>query len=281
MRKRDIKNTGKKNIQNIDDNFILVDKVESDAIIKTFKNQTEFVQFYIGNIDYVNTQLNDSEKKVLFVCAMEMNRNNCIKISSDFRQTLILRTEVNRNTVSKAINSLIEKEILIKIEPDKLDEIGRKKLGIALRENNIYLISPEIFGKGSARDILQVKEVIVKHYNWEENKYEKRVLKEFDYAGLNDIKDNPKSFKIKDVVAEYNDSGGKNVEISLEDYANHPDLFPDNAPKLISSLSDDTKLKSDYDKEIAEYMELKLGFEKELNKKMEELRKKFAKASEK
>ena len=87
-----------------DNSDYTLERVKNKAVVKKFKNRNEFVQFYIENIDYITYNLNDTEKKTLFRCVMDMNINNVLAITSDLRRSMAELLSVSQSTISRGIN---------------------------------------------------------------------------------------------------------------------------------------------------------------------------------
>lgn len=270
-----------KKLNNGNSNFT-IEKLKNRVTVKNFSNKPQFIQFYIENLDWVTTNLTQMEMKIFGRCVIEMGINNILRLSSDFRRGLETKLKVTASTVSKGISALIEKGVLIELNTNKMSDKELDVFDIDRGDRKLFLINPEIVGRGSIRDMTKMRQTVIQDFSFDELQYKKTVIGEMEYAGLDDVVKNSNLHRIKNINVEENESGGRDIEIVLEENTQlseeniQPNLFPDNAPKLLSNLSDSIELKSDYDKEIAEYIELKAGYEKELQKKVEELRKKFA-----
>lgn len=62
------------------------------------------------NLQFLATELENSEKTVLFLLMSNMNYKNIVNVNLDLRSEIIHKSKLHRNTVSRAINSLQEKD---------------------------------------------------------------------------------------------------------------------------------------------------------------------------
>lgn len=281
-----------KPVSNIDDK-LTIERVKSRFTIKKkFDNQPQFIQFYVENLDFVMSNFTQTEMKILGRCVQEMGINNIVRLTPDFRKSLESNLNISQSSVSKGINVLIEKKVLIELEPEKMSQDTLNFYNIGKKDKKLFLISPDIFGKASLRDMVRMREKVVKEFDFEQMEFVKRVDNEREYAGFDDIIKNPHKHTIKNITSSNNLSGGQNVEILLEENQ-QPNLFAENAPKLLDNsdvnkeeiidteTSDDSNESNNYEAEMAEYMALKRDFEKQLEEKMSKIKEMMAKEQEK
>lgn len=233
-----------------------LERVKNKAVVKKFKNRNEFVQFYIENIDYITYNLNDTEKKTLFRCVMDMNINNVLAITSDLRRSMAELLSVSQSTISRGINSLIDKRVLIQLNPKNMDEDTKNLFGVANSDKNKYLINPDIVGKGSFRDMVKMREKVVKEFNFEQMEFRKAVEKEMDYTGLEEITSNPESHQIKNVKVIENDDMDKLVEIVVKEKGDEAQLFSSKSPKLATNKRHESSESDDIKSAVNELLEL-------------------------
>lgn len=233
-----------------------LERVKNKAVVKKFKNRNEFVQFYIENIDYITYNLNDTEKKTLFRCVMDMNINNVLTISSDLRRSMAELLSVSQSTISRGINSLIDKRVLIALNPKNMDEDTKNLFGVANSDKNKYLINPDIVGKGSFRDMVKMREKVVKEFNFERMEFKKEVAKEMDYTELEEITGNPEAHKIKHIDINKKDDSNKEIEIIVEEKSGEAHLFSPKSPKLATNKRQESKESEEIKSAVNELLEL-------------------------
>lgn len=281
-----------KPVSNVNDK-LSIERVKSRFTIKKkFDNQPQFIQFYVENLDFVMSNFNQTEMKVLGKCIKEMGINNIIRLSAEFRKGLEMSCKISKPTVIRSLNALINKKVLIELEPSKMSQEDLNFYDIDKNDKKLFLISPDIFGKASLRDMVRMREKVVKEFDFEQMEFVKRVDNEREYVGFDDIIKNPHKHTIKNITSSNNLSGGQNVEILLEENQ-QPNLFAENAPKLLDNydiskeeiidaeFSDDSNKNSRYETEMAEYMALKRDFEKQLEEKMSKIKEMMAQEREK
>lgn len=265
-----------------DNSDYTLERVKNKAVVKKFKNRNEFVQFYIENIDYITYNLNDTEKKTLFRCVMDMNINNVLAITSDLRRSMAELLSVSQSTISRGINSLIDKRVLIQLNPKNMDEDTKNLFGVANSDKNKYLINPDIVGKGSFRDMVKMREKVVKEFNFEQMEFRKAVEKEMDYTGLEEITSSPESHQIKDIKVSQNDKD-KLIEIVVGEKDNQSQLFSSKSPKLATNKRHESSESDDIKSAVNELLELAQKEEEEYMARkqkrieaIEKLQKRFA-----
>lgn len=257
---------------------LTIKKVKSRFTIKKkFDNQPQFIQFYVENLDFVMSNFSQTEMKVLGKCVKEMGINKIIRLSAEFRKDLERTLKTTKVTISRSINVLIEKKVLIELEPEKMSQDDLIFYDIDKNSKKLFLINPDIFGKASLRDMVKMRESIVKEFDFEQMEFVKRVDNEREYAGFDDIIENPHKHKIKNITSSNNLSGGQNVEILLEENK-QPNSLAENAPKLLDNsdvnkeeiidaeISDNRNKNSDYEAEMAKYMELQQKLQEQIDK---------------
>lgn len=139
-----------------------------------------------------------------------MNWVNVIKIDSTFKKNAMLTCEVSRSSVTRAIDGLIEKNVLKKLTKDEYQSLGESIKG-ALFSNIFtgedYLINPQIVGKGSFRDIRKIRQTIVQDFDFDTMEMTKQVTQEAKYDGFDDIKDNTDKHEIKEITQNISENG--------------------------------------------------------------------------
>ena len=255
-----------------------IERVKSRITVrKKFDNQPQFIQFYVENLDFVMSNFSQTEMKILGRCMQEMGINNILRLSAEFRKGLVKTLKITPSTVSKGISVLIEKGVLIELEPEKMSQDALTFYNIDKADKKLFLINPDIFGKASLRDMVRMRESIVKEFDFEQMEFIKKVDNEREYVGFDDIIKNPHKHTIKNITSSNNLSGGQNVEILLEENQ-QPNLFAENAPKLLDNydiskeeiidaeFSDDSNKNSDYEVEMAKYMEMQQKLQEQADK---------------
>ena len=139
-----------------------------------------------------------------------MNWVNVIKIDSTFKKNAMLTCEVSRSSVTRAIDGLIEKNVLKKLTKDEYQSLGESIKG-ALFSNIFtgedYLINPQIVGKGSFRDIRKIRQTIVQDFDFDTMEMKKQVTQEAKYDGFDEIKDNTDKHEIKKITQNISENG--------------------------------------------------------------------------
>ncbi|ECK2550144.1 TPA: hypothetical protein ACX8VE_001711 [Campylobacter jejuni] len=173
-----------------------VERSKHNILVKSFKRKDQFIKFFAENLMTLN-QLTPHEVKFFVNCLSFMNYQNTIIINGDFRKDVAAQMKISLPAVSKHLKSLIDKEILIHLDPDDLDEETKEALKLGNHQKKMYLISPKVVGKGSFRDLAEVRQILVKKFNFNEMKYSQEIIDERIYSGSTSI--NSKDYEIKQI----------------------------------------------------------------------------------
>ena len=124
----------------------------SRVIVKEFKHTDEFIKFFSENLEFVITELTSIEKNVFFSILMYVNYSNIYIDNSDFRRYISKLNNISPSSVSRALTSLEEKEVILLLDTDVLtdEELVFYKLVRGMKK--AFLINPNLVGKGSFRD---------------------------------------------------------------------------------------------------------------------------------
>ncbi|EFO4793580.1 hypothetical protein HQT34_001656 [Campylobacter coli] len=201
-------------------------KEKDNILIKKVKKKDEFIKMMALNLQFIATELENSEKTILFLLMSNMNYKNIVNINSDLKSELIHKSKLHRNTVSKAINSLQEKKVILKLDTDELRQT------YDVFSKNSFLINPNIIGKGSFRDLRNLRQTIIQNFNADRFEMTKEIVTEVEYNGLQEIKNNKEDYEIK-AIQQTQNNNEKNTEIFLAKKGNvlenkQPTLFDEN-----------------------------------------------------
>lgn len=106
-----------------------------------FEKEPPYVKLYLEDIGRLNG-LNNSEQKLVNELIFNMGYNNVVPSYKPVKEMIAERLGISYNTVEKGIKALYQKGILI-----------RKARGF-------YIMDPNIFGRGSWKDVKSIRMVI-------------------------------------------------------------------------------------------------------------------------
>lgn len=149
--------------------------VEEEILITQMKNKDELFKLFVLSLEFSGVELENSEKTVLFLIISNMNFKNIINISIDFKSEIIYKSKLHRNTVSKAIISLENKNIISRLNSDEL----RKEYDVFSK--NAYLVNSDVIGRGIFRDLKNLRQTVVIDYDFETLQMKKKVVREAKY----------------------------------------------------------------------------------------------------
>lgn len=212
-------NKTKKNLLNLRKekiDYVTGEIIENENLkVQKFEKQDDFIQFFVENLDFVNAELDHSEKSVLFGVITKMDYGNIIAINSSIRKTIMGRTSLSKSTISRGINGLIDKTVLLPINTDEL------KTKYKVYDNCSYLVNPNIVGKGSFRELKRLRRMVITDFDFKNFSATKEIISETEYLGFDEIKNNQEQYQVKEIKQEHNETTKmKNAEIVIEEKNN-------------------------------------------------------------
>lgn len=120
------------------------------------EREPDYVKLYIGDIMRLN-ELPPATGKVMIALLKSMGYNNIIPAYAPIKRMICRDLGITMNTINKAIDNLVKKELLIRFE------------------RGMYLADPNLFGRGKWADIKEIRTVIT--YNEEGKKEIKAEVK--------------------------------------------------------------------------------------------------------
>jgi hypothetical protein len=142
-----------------------------------------FIKVYIDNLYFMATNLNNSEKTVLFFIIANMNYKNVITISTELRKLIEIKAQISRTTIFTAITGLREKEVLLTPNSDEA------------REENSFVLNPNVIGKGSIKDLKKLRQTVVTDFDFDKLEATQEVIRQVEYEGLEDVKNGKDNIK--------------------------------------------------------------------------------------
>lgn len=138
------KNTFIREVTEITDDGVIVEQKRLE--ISQFEKEPSYVKLYLQDIGRLSG-LNNSEQKLINELVFNMGFNNIVPAYKPVKQMIALKTGMKYNTIDKALKELCVKGILI-----------RKARGF-------YIMDPNLFGRGSWKDISNIRLTVVYNEN--------------------------------------------------------------------------------------------------------------------
>lgn len=210
-----------------------------------------FIKVYIDNLYFMATNLNNSEKTVLFFIIGNMNYKNVITISTELRKLIEIKAKISRTTIFTAINGLRDKEVLLSPTTDEARE------EYSIFSKNSYVLNPNVIGKGSIKDLKKLRQTIVTDFDFEKLEAKQEVKRQVEYKGLEDLENG--NNEVESINKSYDKNiNERKIDIKLKD-TNNKDYD-------IATLNNDSDLS---DKDKAKFLELQLKLQNSRNKAKE------------
>lgn len=173
-------------------------KAKDNMIVTQMKKKDDFLKLFVLNLEFIATELENSEKTVLFLIISNMNFKNIVNIGPDLRAEIVHKSKMHRNTISKAINSLEEKNIIYKLDTEEL----RERYDVYAK--NSYIVNPDLIGKGNFRDLRNLRQTVVTDFDFETLEMKKQVIRETKYDDYDEVIKNKADYEIKAVEHKTN-----------------------------------------------------------------------------
>lgn len=171
----------------------------TETKVDKLKSKADFLQLYVENLSSLY-KLEKQDARVLLFILQNISFTNTITVNSTMRKNVAMRLEISLPTVSRALNSLIDKGILQPIIGEDMKEKYQAYT------DDIYLISPNIVGNGPFRELKKLRYTIRKEYDSNKMEFISIVNAKFFYDGYEYIDKyeiiDEKSTQIDDKVSE-------------------------------------------------------------------------------
>lgn len=182
---------------------------KEDLKISKEKNREKFIKVFIDNLDYIIEALKPIEKSIFFVLMHQMNYHNIISLNSTIRKTIQISLGLSQPAVSKGINALIEKKVLLKVEKENAE-----KFHISFWTDKEYLINPQLIGSGSFKELSKIRRVITTTFDFDTFEATKEIDSAYVYSDFEEVEQNLGNYEIKGIENKTS-SDQKNSETQI------------------------------------------------------------------
>lgn len=193
----------------------IIDKQEIKFIKE--KSRHNFIQLYVDNITFLSSSnITNIERQVLIFIFSQITFYNVVRVNVSLRKLLKVGTALSDSSVSRAINGLIEKEVLLKIPEENCE-----KYNIKAYIGDEYLLNPQLAGKGSFNDMKNLRQTVITDFDFENLEMKQQIIREAKYDGFDEIAENIDKHEIKEIKQITNDDNNfKNTEIVIREKPN-------------------------------------------------------------
>lgn len=182
---------------------------KEDLKISKEKNREKFIKVFIDNLDYIIEALKPIEKSIFFVLMYQMNYHNIISLNSTIRKTIQISLGLSQSAVSKGINALIEKKVLLKVEKENAE-----KFHISFWTDREFLINPQLIGSGSFKELSKIRRVITTTFDFDTFEATKEIDSAYVYSDFEEVGQNLENYEIKQIENK-SSSDQKNNETQI------------------------------------------------------------------
>ncbi|MEQ4358069.1 hypothetical protein ABNP40_08920 [Campylobacter coli] len=186
----------------------------NQIIVRKVQTRESFIKLFIENIHYI-INLEPQEKTLFFTLLSSVDYKNVVRFDKSMKQNIILDKVLSRAGMYRALNGLIEKKVIFKIDRDFVKSYA------GVGSDDCYLFNPNLVGRGSWNDLKNLRHTITREWDFENLEVRENLEIEEEYLGLDEIKNNQKQYQVKEINQEHDETTKvKNTEIVIEEKNN-------------------------------------------------------------
>lgn len=160
----------------------------------------DFIKLFVENIYYL-VKLDNNEKTLFFIILSKMDYKNIIFFDRSLKKGIIESGVMSKTSLYRAFNGLLNKKVLFEIEnKENLKEI------MMIYSNEAYIVNPNLVGKGSFRDLKQLRHTMVTDYDFEKLEIRQQLIQQEKHDGFDKIAENIDEHEIKKVEKQDNET---------------------------------------------------------------------------
>ncbi|HED7986393.1 TPA: hypothetical protein R6B59_001782 [Campylobacter coli] len=186
----------------------------NQIIVRKVQTRESFIKLFTENIHYI-INLEPQEKTLFFTLLSSVDYKNVVRFDKSMKQNIILDKVLSRAGMYRALNGLIEKKVIFKIDRDFVKSYA------GVGSDDCYLFNPNLVGRGSWNDLKNLRHTITREWDFQNLEVRENLEIEEEYLGLNEIKNNQKQYQVKEINQEHDETTKvKNTEIVIEEKNN-------------------------------------------------------------
>ncbi|EDO6913726.1 hypothetical protein FW605_09275 [Campylobacter coli] len=186
----------------------------NQIIVRKVQTRESFIKLFTENIHYI-INLEPQEKTLFFTLLSSVDYKNVVRFDKSMKQNIILDKVLSRAGMYRALNGLIEKKVIFKIDRDFVKSYA------GVGSDDCYLFNPNLVGRGSWNDLKNLRHTITREWDFENLEFRENLEIEEEYLGLDEIKNNQKQYQVKEINQEHDETTKvKNTEIVIEEKNN-------------------------------------------------------------
>lgn len=160
-----------------------------NSFLQKVNTKDDFIKLFTENISFLVSDLSGSALKVLLLIIRNINYQNIFQYNSEFVNYFESKKILGKSSVYNAMNELEKKNVILKITKEQREEFG--VLGA-----KSFIINPNIIGKGSFRDLKELRQTVTKTFNFDKLEIKQETQIEAKYKGMDEILNNPENYNI-------------------------------------------------------------------------------------
>ena len=170
------------NIENVE-KFVVAKETTKEGFIKLFVDNL----YYLVNLDNI-------EKTLFFIILSKMDYKNIIFFDRSLRKAIIDSKLIGKTSLYRAFNGLVEKSVVIKVSKESILQES-----MLVSSDEAYIVNPNLVGKGSFRDLRQLRHTVITDYDFENLEVKKQFISQEKYIGFDEVAQNLDKHEIKEI----------------------------------------------------------------------------------
>lgn len=253
---------------------------KAQTFVRQVNSRDEFVKLYLENVEFVTKNLNDGELRLLLYATSMVNYNNIFRFDKNFIGYFISNGILKKSAIYKHFKTLVEKNVFINIVDEEI------KVKFKIFGDDAYFIHPDIVGKKSFKEMLELKRTIVQTFDFEKFTMKQEVQTETKYEGFNEISENIDKHEVKQInqivskdgkhseteivigeKEEYNNQDDNVIDVEVQDNKKEKTLFSE--PDLKEEELEKIQESQNYEDNVPPHLE-RTKYDKKFKDKVEE-----------
>lgn len=169
----------------------------NQIIVRKIQTRESFIKIFTENIHYI-INLEPQEKTLFFTLLSSVDYKNVVRFDKSMKQNIILDKVLSRAGMYRALNGLIEKKVIFKIDR----EFVKSYAGVG--SDDCYLFNPNLVRRGSWNDLKNLRHTITREWDFENLEVRENLEIKEEYLSFDEIKNNQEQYQIKEINKNHN-----------------------------------------------------------------------------
>lgn len=169
----------------------------NQIIVRKIQTRESFIKLFTENIHYI-INLESQEKTLFFTLLSSVDYKNVVRFDKSMKQNIILDKVLSRAGMYRALNGLIEKKVIFKIDREFVKSYAD------VGSDDCYLFNRNLVGRGSWNDLKNLRHTIAREWDFENLEVRENLEIKEEYLSFDEIKNNQEQYQIKEINKNHN-----------------------------------------------------------------------------